>query len=231
MLAFALALLFAASFALAAPAVGSQCNSNSTNITYFNVSEGANSSQTCLFCQDNTYQPCPSPAEGAPAIPLAQPEMPQPSLNARPSLISAPSASSGPISGAAVQTANAPAQPSSVPSSSMLEILAALFAVVAVAYLLIMQTRGSFHNLSGDALADELMRNQTRAGIMGELKDADRIPTDLSLRLGKSKSSIVEHLDALVEAGLVERMQQPGKKFVYYRLTQKGRQILLKRAG
>jgi DNA-binding MarR family transcriptional regulator len=78
---------------------------------------------------------------------------------------------------------------------------------------------------------ERLLSNGTRAGIMDELSIADKIPTDLSMRLGKSKATVVEHLDALVCAGLVERIQTQGRKFVYYRLTQKGKQALLRRAA
>ena len=46
-----------------------------------------------------------------------------------------------------------------------------------------------------------------------------------------SKPAITNHLADLVEAGLVEKIGAEGKKFVYYRLTQKGRQTLLARAG
>jgi DNA-binding transcriptional ArsR family regulator len=111
-------------------------------------------------------------------------------------------------------------------TEQMLQLLGAFIAVLIVSYL-VLHSRPA-------AMPDEgerLLANETRAGIMEELSSADKIPTDLSLRLGKSKASVVEHLSALMEAGLVERISQPGKKFVYYRLTQKGRQLLLRRAG
>lgn len=77
----------------------------------------------------------------------------------------------------------------------------------------------------------KLLENETRAGILQELSETEKIPTDISLRLGKSKATVIEHLDTLVQAELVERIETPGKKFVYYRLTQKGRQALLRMAG
>ena len=77
----------------------------------------------------------------------------------------------------------------------------------------------------------KLFENETRAGIMKQLAEADRIPTDLANSLDKSKAAVVEHLDILMGEGLVERIETPGKKFVFYRLTQKGKQALLKMAG
>lgn len=110
-------------------------------------------------------------------------------------------------------------------TEQMLQLLGAFIAVLVVSYLVLHSRPAPIDQ------GDRLLANETRAGIMEELSSADKIPTDLSLRLGKSKASVVEHLSALIEAGLVERIAQPGKKFVYYRLTQKGRQLLLRRAG
>jgi DNA-binding MarR family transcriptional regulator len=72
--------------------------------------------------------------------------------------------------------------------------------------------------------------SDSRLALMGELSQTERIPTDIALRLGKSKSTVVEQLDELCNLGLVERLAQPGKKFVFYRLSRSGRQALLQRA-
>jgi DNA-binding transcriptional ArsR family regulator len=82
-----------------------------------------------------------------------------------------------------------------------------------------------------DPATEMAMSNGTRLEIMRELSEAEKIPTDLSTKLGKSKATIVEHLDKLVDAKLVEKLETPGKKFVYYRLTGKGRTALLRRAA
>jgi len=108
-----------------------------------------------------------------------------------------------------------------------LQLLGAFLAVLVASYL-ILQSR---HEPAFDAATEKLLDNPTRAGIMEELSTADKIPTDISAKLGKSKAAIVEHLAALSDAGLVERIATPGKKFVFYKLTQKGRQALLRRAG
>lgn len=117
---------------------------------------------------------------------------------------------------------------SGINGEQILQLLAAFIAVVVASYL-ILQSRQE--TVQMDPQVDRLLSNHTRAGIMNELSVADKIPTDLSRRLKKSKASIVEHLAELSSAGLVEKLETPGRKFVYYRLTQKGRQALLRRAA
>jgi len=117
-----------------------------------------------------------------------------------------------------------------VNAQQILPLIAAFLAVVIISFLVIQQRQETMQ-IEITAQDERLLQNETRAGIMQELEGADRIPTDLSSKLGKSKATIVEHLDALSEAGFVERIATPGKKFVYYRLTQKGKRMLLRRAG
>jgi len=123
--------------------------------------------------------------------------------------------------------APADAAQSGLGTEQVLQLLGAFLAVLVASYL-ILQSR---HEPVFDPATEKLLDNPTRAGIMEELSSADKIPTDISNKLGKSKAAVVEHLAALSEAGLVERIATPGKKFVFYKLTQKGRQILLRRAG
>jgi DNA-binding transcriptional ArsR family regulator len=131
------------------------------------------------------------------------------------------------------QEKSAGATPSPTPAQQgigteqALQLLGAFLAVLVASYL-ILQSR---HEPVLDPATEKLLDNPTRAGIMEELSTADKIPTDISNKLGKSKAAVVEHLAALSEAGLVERIATPGKKFVFYKLTQKGRQVLLRRAG
>ena len=103
--------------------------------------------------------------------------------------------------------------------------LGALLAFIVLSYLLLQ------HQEQVDPQEEKLLENGTRAGILQELVQSDKIPTDLSARLGKSKATIVEHLEALSSAGFVEKLATPGKKFVFYRLTRKGKQAVLRRAG
>jgi DNA-binding MarR family transcriptional regulator len=111
-----------------------------------------------------------------------------------------------------------------------LPLLAAFLAVLIISFL-ILQQRQETVQLEISPQEERLLQNETRAGIMEQLEQADRIPTDLSAKLGRSKATVVEHLETLVEAGFVERVATPGKKFVYYRLTHKGKRMLLKMAG
>ncbi|OIO20810.1 hypothetical protein COV61_01280 [Candidatus Micrarchaeota archaeon CG11_big_fil_rev_8_21_14_0_20_47_5] len=75
------------------------------------------------------------------------------------------------------------------------------------------------------------LSNETRVGILSELSEVEKIPTDLSSKLDKSKATIAEHLERLVQAGLVEKIEKPGRKFVFYRITSKGRSALRQKAG
>jgi len=121
-----------------------------------------------------------------------------------------------------------PAAPQSqLGTEQVLQLLGAFLAVLVASYMIL---HGRQEPVL-DAATEKLLDNPTRAGIMEELSSADKIPTDISNKLGKSKAAVVEHLAALSEAGLVERIATPGKKFVFYKLTQKGRQVLLRRAG
>jgi|GEM_PF-965355 len=112
-------------------------------------------------------------------------------------------------------------------AEQVLQLVAAFLAVIIASYLILQQRNEP--EITHEV--ERLLSNETRAGILEELSVADKIPTDLSNRLGKSKATIVEHLDTLVCAGIVERIETEGRKFVYYRLTQRGKQIRLKRAG
>ncbi len=108
----------------------------------------------------------------------------------------------------------------------MVQLLGAFLAIIVASYLLLQHKPPEI-----SAVDKRLLENETRSGILQELSDADRIPTDLSNKLGKSKATVVEHLSALSSAGFVERIETPGKKYVFYRLTRKGKIALLKRAG
>ncbi len=66
----------------------------------------------------------------------------------------------------------------------------------------------------------------TRMNILKELSQGNRTPSDLGKRLNKTDATIVEHLNALCKAGLVSRIEQPGKKWVFYSLTERGYGII-----
>ena len=72
----------------------------------------------------------------------------------------------------------------------------------------------------------KVLSADTRMDILKELGQGSRTPSDLSKRLGKSNATIVEHLDTLVKVGLVKKIEQPGKKWIFYTLTEKGQGII-----
>ncbi|RLI88348.1 MAG: hypothetical protein DRO76_00560 [Candidatus Altiarchaeales archaeon] len=65
----------------------------------------------------------------------------------------------------------------------------------------------------------------TRVKILKILDERQHTLTDLAEELGMAPSTIKEHLDRLVSAGLIKQIDK-GRKWKYYRLTSKGKQIL-----
>ncbi|MCX8178399.1 MAG: winged helix-turn-helix domain-containing protein [Candidatus Aenigmarchaeota archaeon] len=70
------------------------------------------------------------------------------------------------------------------------------------------------------------MSSKTKFEIIRHLSKGQKTPTDISRALGKAKSTIVEHLEELVELDLVQKTEQPGRKFVFYSLTKNGYRLL-----
>lgn len=66
----------------------------------------------------------------------------------------------------------------------------------------------------------------TRMDILKILGEGARTPSDISRKLKKSDATIVEHLEVLVKSGLVKKVEQPGKKWVFYTLTDRGQGII-----
>jgi len=80
---------------------------------------------------------------------------------------------------------------------------------------------------------EELLKaltSDTRRNIVKTLSEGDRNPSDLSRLLKKSKSTIVEHLEKLMKAGLVEKNERPGHKWIFYSLTRKGESYVSKKS-
>ncbi|MCX8196695.1 MAG: winged helix-turn-helix domain-containing protein [Candidatus Micrarchaeota archaeon] len=114
-------------------------------------------------------------------------------------------------------------QPKEEPKEAPIAIAAILALLAIIAFLTIQKIQHYQEK--------KLLESPIKAQILSQLFAAERIPTYLSAKLGKSKSTILEHLESLVGAGLVEKVERPGKKFVFYRLTQKGRQAVLRKAS
>jgi len=68
--------------------------------------------------------------------------------------------------------------------------------------------------------------SDTKRKIIKELSQGSRTPSDLGKILNKNKSTIVEHLNKLRSVGLVDKTERPGKKWVFYNLTEKGESIV-----
>jgi DNA-binding transcriptional ArsR family regulator len=66
----------------------------------------------------------------------------------------------------------------------------------------------------------------TRMDILKMLSEGDRTPSFIGKKLNKTDPTIVEHLDAMQKAGLVKKIETPGKKFVFYTLTERGHGII-----
>jgi len=77
-------------------------------------------------------------------------------------------------------------------------------------------------------MVDELkvLSSDTRLSILNELKERPTTPSFLSKSLNRHVTTVSEHLEKLQQAGLVERQKKPGAKFVFYRLTDKGKRIV-----
>ncbi len=82
----------------------------------------------------------------------------------------------------------------------------------------------------GEAQLYKTLSSDTRIDILKILEDGEggRTPSFLSERLGKSKATISEHLEKLVEAKLVEKEEAEGRKWVFYKLTPRGKSVIRK---
>jgi DNA-binding transcriptional ArsR family regulator len=72
----------------------------------------------------------------------------------------------------------------------------------------------------------KVLSNDTRMDILKILSEGERNPSFVAKKLRKSDATIVEHLQTLEKAGLVKKTVSPGKKWVFYSLTEQGRGIV-----
>ncbi len=70
-----------------------------------------------------------------------------------------------------------------------------------------------------------VLASDTRVNILKSLDRRRKTLTELSKEFGMSVSTVKEHLDNLVRAGLIEQKDE-GYKWKYYELTKKGKSIL-----
>ncbi|MBI2583093.1 MAG: winged helix-turn-helix transcriptional regulator [Candidatus Aenigmarchaeota archaeon] len=69
------------------------------------------------------------------------------------------------------------------------------------------------------------LASDTKSGILKKLEERRKMPAELSKELNLSPSTVVEHLKALENLGLVKKTET-GHKWVYYELTEKSRNIV-----
>ena len=66
----------------------------------------------------------------------------------------------------------------------------------------------------------------TRAATLKLLQQRPMTASELSRALDKHVTTISEHLDTLLGSGLVERVERPGRKWIYYKLSKNADKIL-----
>lgn len=71
----------------------------------------------------------------------------------------------------------------------------------------------------------KVLASDTRINILKKLDERQQTLTDLVEEFDMSPSTIKEHLDKLVSAGLIKQIDE-GMKWKYYQLTRKGENIL-----
>lgn len=79
-----------------------------------------------------------------------------------------------------------------------------------------------------DSKLIKLLSSETRITIIKLLEERRHMPSELARKLGKSPSTIVEHLRKLEEYGLVRRICSKNK-WVYYELTPEGKKLVDKK--
>lgn len=67
---------------------------------------------------------------------------------------------------------------------------------------------------------------ETRTQILKALENRQMTASELARHLGKHVTTVAEHLELLNEASLIERMERPGRKWIYYKLSSVGKQML-----
>lgn len=76
-----------------------------------------------------------------------------------------------------------------------------------------------------DLKALKALGAETRVNILKALGQRQKTQTELASELKMSNPAIIEHLDKLSDAGLVEKIDE-GRKWKYYRLTNSGKKII-----
>lgn len=70
------------------------------------------------------------------------------------------------------------------------------------------------------------LASQTRVEILKRLDERQMTVSELSRKMGLSKPAILDHLKKLIDAELVNKKGEKGRKWIYYKLTMEGKNIL-----
>jgi len=81
------------------------------------------------------------------------------------------------------------------------------------------------HNVVLDEKSFKALSADSRVSILKNLTDRRRTLTELSQKLDLGSSTIKEHCEILVGADLIKQVDE-GRKWKYYELTKKGRQLI-----
>ncbi|MFQ6119585.1 MAG: DUF5667 domain-containing protein, partial [Methanosarcinales archaeon] len=66
----------------------------------------------------------------------------------------------------------------------------------------------------------------TRVDILKSLEDRPMTASELSRFLNKHVTTVAEHLNLIKNSNLIERVERPGRKWIYYKLTREGKKVL-----
>ena len=91
---------------------------------------------------------------------------------------------------------------------------------------------GSREQMTGEALKltdARVLDSKARVEILKALSQKRATVSEISRSLGMSKSTVLYHLTKLKESGFVIRMENGKRKWVYYELSERGKQVLMYR--
>ncbi len=87
-------------------------------------------------------------------------------------------------------------------------------------------TTGDLLELLLDREMLKVVTSGTKLNILRHLRVRQMTAAELTHDVGKYKNGINKHLTTLLNAGLVERIESDERKWVYYKLTKKGTEII-----
>jgi DNA-binding transcriptional ArsR family regulator len=68
--------------------------------------------------------------------------------------------------------------------------------------------------------------SETRLEILRRLGERQMTESEVSRSIGKHVTTVAQHMRVLERRNLVERMERPGRKWIYYKLSSSGKRIV-----